>query len=76
MSRTNGTTFNVLAYGQWGSFSSLGFGRLSPGSPTTGSTDFSAFVEGSELPQFGIVNLSEPISRAPSTDGRVTGDTT
>jgi hypothetical protein len=55
---TNGTTFNVLTYGSFRAASpASGSRRLSPGSPNYGSTNFS-LVAGSELPQFGIVNLS------------------
>ena len=55
---TNGTTFNVLSYGSFtGSFSSLGLPAAVSWQSNYGSTNFS-LVAGSELPQFGIVNLS------------------
>lgn len=54
---TNGTTFNVLTYGSFtGSFSSLGLPAAVTWQSNYGSTNFS-LVAGSELPQFGIVNL-------------------
>ena len=54
---TNGTTFNVLTYGSFtGSFSSLGLPAAVSWQSNYGSTNFS-LVAGSELPQFGIVNL-------------------
>jgi fibronectin-binding autotransporter adhesin len=54
---TNGTTFNVLSYGSFtGSFSSLGLPSAVSWQSNYGSTNFS-LVAGSELPQFGIVNL-------------------
>ena len=54
---TNGTTFNVLAYGSFtGSFSSLGLPAAVSWQSNYGSTNFS-LVAGSELPQFGIINL-------------------
>jgi hypothetical protein len=55
---TNGTTFNVVTYGSFtGSFSSLGLPAAVSWQSNYGSTNFS-LVAGSELPQFGIVNLS------------------
>jgi hypothetical protein len=55
---TNGTTFNVLTYGSFtGSFSSLGLPAAVTWQSNYGSTNFSLLTE-SELPQFGIVNLS------------------
>jgi hypothetical protein len=55
---TNGTTFNVVTYGSFtGSFSTLALPAAVTWQSNYGSTNFS-LVAGSELPQFGVVNLS------------------
>ena len=59
---TNGTTFNVLAYGSFtGSFSSLGLPAAVTWQSNYGSTNFS-LVAGSEFPSLESSTCREPIS--------------